>query len=172
MYNIQPGNTTVLKFGSQLEETEDQDGYFISSGWFGIVQLDGTGANEYREDFINGCSSVVTVGEVLGMQCGNLSGPTQESYDTRILGHECCTFENHEEDCPRVMTIPVIRILANKDVQVIGFSSFFIEGVAGGGNESIVTATYLGGDIMPGTVSGGDFNEYGDFGVYVAKLTG
>jgi len=168
MVNIQPGEERILKFGSQVEEEDDDDGFFVSSGWFGIVQLDGTGANEYRDDFIYGCSSVINVGDILGMQDGNLSGPTEQAFNTRILGHEGCTYENHEANCPRIVTIPVVTVLESKEVATVGFASFFIQEVTGTGNKSIINATYLDRDIVPGTVIAG---PAGDFGVYVVKLT-
>ncbi len=166
MANIQPGEARTLKFGSQVEDGDD--GFFVSSGWFGIIQLDGTGANEYRDDFIYGCSRVISVEEILDMQCGNLSGPTMQAFNTRIMGHTSCTYENHEANCPRIVTIPVVTVLESKEVQTVGFASFFIQDVSGNGNKSIITATYLDRNIVPGTVIAGNG---GDFGVYVVKLT-
>ncbi|MPN39581.1 hypothetical protein SDC9_187109 [bioreactor metagenome] len=166
MVNIQPGEARNLKFGSQVEDGDD--GFFVSSGWFGIIQLDGTGANEYRDDFIYGCSNVISVGDNLDMQDGNLSGPTEQAFNTRIMGHTSCTYENHEANCPRIVTIPVVTVLESKEVKTVGFASFFIQDVSGNGNKSIISATYLDRNIVPGTVIDG---TGGDFGVYVVKLT-
>ena len=167
MNDVQAGEISTLKFGSP-GSASNKDGYFITSGWFGIVQLDGTGAAQYRNDFINGSSKVISVGTELNMQTGNLSGPTQESFNTRIAGHTGCTYENHEADCPRIVTIPVVNLLFNGDVKVVSFASFFLENIAGDGEDSIVTATYMESNIVSGTMTYGYAEDYG---VYIVKLT-
>lgn len=160
LHNLAVGSLSTIKYGTCLTD--------INSGWFGIVQLDGSGASIYRDDFVNGCERTVNAGEILDIQTGNLSGPTIQAFSDRIIGHTSCTYLHHEADCPRISTVPVVSIVEDKGVEVVGFARFFIVSVNGNGTDSSVTAIYMGDSVLPDAVTAGNA---GDFGLYVVKLT-
>ncbi len=140
-----------------------------SSGWFGALRFDGSGASDYSNNIAYGYSGKLQIGQVLDMESGNMSGPTLTGFNTRI--NQCrdgCTAENHKADCPKVVYIPVVNVLSGKQVKITGFAAFFLISCGGSGGNSYITASYLENVIIRGS-SGAASGE--DFGVYAAKLT-
>ncbi|MEL7655569.1 MAG: pilus assembly protein TadG-related protein [Bacillota bacterium] len=161
--DIDVGEDTIIKFDNKSNDD------LLSSGWYGPVRIDGSGATEYRDDFKHGCSTEVHIGDVLEMETGNMVGPTEASYEYRISGHESCTYNNHEGNCPRVVVIPIVKLLdTNKDLQVLGFATLFLKSIEEkGGNECDITAVFLEANFEPDATPGTAI----DYGVYKIKLT-
>ena len=137
-------------------------------GWFGAVRFDGSGASNYSNLLANGYSSVLTIGQVLDMENGNMSGPTMDGFTTRVS--KCtdgCTPDNYLPGCPRVVYLPVVQVLPSKQVKIISFAAFFLEECGGNGNNSYIKASYLNGVSVPDAASGVSGQ---DFGLYVNKL--
>lgn len=65
--------------------------------------------------------------------------------------------------------IPVVEIVPDKKVKVVGFASFLLEEIGGNGNESYIKATYAPGNIVP---AAGPSKSGEDFGLYTGKLLG
>jgi len=163
MGTISYGTDTTLKFDNKSNE------YLLTSGWYGPIRIDGSGASEYRDDFKHGCSSEVHVGDILEIETGNMVGPTEDSFEYRLSGHESCTYTSHEANCPRVVVVPIVKLLdSKKEVQVLGFASMFLKSIEGkGGNECDITAVFLDATFDPGAVPG----VAKDYGVYKIRLT-
>ncbi|MGB9791661.1 MAG: pilus assembly protein TadG-related protein [Thermacetogeniaceae bacterium] len=164
------GRQYVLKEGAGCgSATLGDDGRMY--GWFGALDLGGKGdgASEYRDNVINGCSSMVRVGDVIDVETGNMSGPTADGVLCRIARcQDGCTFESFRRDCPRLVIVPVVRYLGvsgdKKKVEVRGFAAFFLEGVEGRGRDNNVVGRFVR------TVYPGEAGDALDYGVEVVKL--
>jgi len=137
-------------------------------GWFGALQFDGTGASTYANLLALGYNGVLTVGQVLEMENGNMSGPTMDGFTTRY--DKCkdgCTAQNYLPDCPRLVYVPVVEVISSSEVKIVSFATFFLESCGGNGNDSYIKATYIEGTVIPDSASGISGQ---DFGLYVGKL--
>lgn len=138
------------------------------SGWFGAVRIDGSGASTYSLLLANGYSGTLTVGQVLDMESGNMSGPTMDGFTTRVSRcTDGCTADNYLPDCPRLVYVPVIEVLPEKQVKIVSFAAFFLETCGGSGNNSYIEATYIKDITLPNSAAG---KSGQDFGLYVTKL--
>lgn len=112
-------------------------------GWYGAVEIDGTGANIYENTFINGSKRELFYGDDLFIEEGNMVGPTKDGYLDRIAGHENCKVDvcyNTSEPCSRRVVLPIIEIVYESDIsdktgndkihhlEVVGFASVFLNG--------------------------------------------
>ncbi|MFB0920172.1 MAG: Tad domain-containing protein [Oscillospiraceae bacterium] len=139
-----------------------------ASGWFGAVRIEGAGASDYSNLLSNGYSGTLKVGQVLDMECGNMSGPTMDGFIARVSRcREGCTAESYLPDCPRLVYVPVIDVLPGKQVKIVSFAAFFLESCGGNGSNSYIKASYVKDTILPDS-SAGESGQ--DFGLYVNKL--
>lgn len=133
-----------------------------TSGMYLPLQLSGTGAQNYQDDLEFGYSGVIGIGQILDVQHGNISGNTADavnyrlSQDTRIPPN---TFDNYDPNAPEIIYIPVIRVITYSNnsiqqVEVVGFAAFFLEGVQGMGNDSIVTGRFIQTTVSNSQTSG------------------
>lgn len=162
MENIYEGKEVTLKQTTKIEDNNDD--FYNMTGWYGALRIDGNGANDYRDALAGGSKSKISEGQVIDVKNGNMAGPTDDGYNMRINGHEGCTFENHEENCKRILIIPLVEQHSKKEVKVIGFASFFLDNCE---NKGTITAKYIK-TIVSGSASAG---PSADYGVYVPKLT-
>lgn len=153
------GETYVLKTGSG------------KNGNFGPIELGGNGAHVYYNNIVNGFSGRLFVGDNIQTEPGNMSGPTEQGVETLLLNcnhYPSCTPDHFEPNCARVITVVIVDSLdvnGRATVQVVGFASFFLEGVAGSGNQSIVTGKFIR------SVTSGEVSEtQSDYGLYGVKL--
>lgn len=160
---LDPTQVISIKVGSGSDEE-----FFTESGWFGALALLNPGGNVYRTNLAIGYQSNLSVGQVVDMQTGNITGPTSQGYSERIIGHTACTYENHESDCPRVVTCPIVKTLPSKQVEILGFASFFVFELTEEGGHSMMNARYIPNSIASGSSEAGDSLDYG---VYKARLT-
>lgn len=138
------------------------------SGWFGALQFDGSGASEYCKLLTYGYSGKLSVGQVLDMESGNMSGPTLDGFTTRYSAcKDGCTADSYKADCPRLVYIPVVQVLSNKQVKIDAFAAFFLTECGGNGNNSYIKATYIDHVVLPNIAAG---TSGQDFGIYVDKL--
>jgi len=125
-----------------------QDG---EHGWYGPLRLDGNGANVYRNALAEGCDVPLTIGQIVEVEHGNMSGPTAQGLemrlnsDTRIPRN---TFADHDRDAPQIIYIPVVEVVSRNgqsihEVCILGFAAFFVESVSGNGNDSIINGRFL-----------------------------
>ena len=146
-----------------------------NKGAYGAIDLDGSnggGASQYENRLINGYDGLVTVGDLLPTENGNMSGPTewgvQKRYNacTHYTSSGGCTPEHYDKTCPRVMMIPVVVYTAKHTVQIKGFAPFLLKSYSGSGNECYVYGTYLPSFITDGEVDPSiPANPYGPYTV-------
>ncbi len=150
------------------------------SGWFGPLRIDGQGSPVYEGALAYGSNSPVAIGDIIEVEPGNMSGPTQSglatrlSSDTRIPQN---TFEDYDRDAPQIMYIPVVEVVSHSgnsvhEVEVVGFAAFFVEDYTGSGNDSFIKGRFLQTLVSSGrdnsSISGTE--ESTDFGLSVTKL--
>ncbi|KGK89818.1 hypothetical protein DP73_09300 [Desulfosporosinus sp. HMP52] len=161
-----------------------------TSGWYGVLELSGTGANTYESDLINGYQGDLAVGQILSVKHGNMSGPTADGINTRIsrdLRVPKNTIDNYERNAPQIVYIPIVKIISESgnsihQVQITGFAAFFLEGVGGNGNQSIVTGWFIKA-LVPNGYTADSLSDLlkteqemengvtsNDFGLYSPKL--
>jgi|SRR5680860_87701 len=120
-------------------------------GWFGALELTGTGANTYENDLANGYQGTLRVGQILNVKHGNMSGPTAEGINTRLSRDTRVpknTISDYDNNAPQIVYIPIVKIISEsgtsiQEVQIVGFAAFLLEGVAGNGNDSVVTGWFI-----------------------------
>lgn len=161
-----------------------------SSGWYGALELTGTGAKLYKVDLANGYQGTLSVGQILDVKHGNMSGPTADGINTRLSRDNRVpknTINDYDRNAPQIVYIPIVKIISESgnsinQVQIVGFAAFFLEGVAGNGNESIVTGWFIETLVSNGQTSATladllnteqdmeDGKASNDFGLYAPKL--
>jgi len=161
--NLIFGENYYLKYAAG----DDPEGEY-HSGFLGILALQGPGAKLYVEDLKYGFEEITQIGNILNIQTGNISGNTYEGVNYRIgrcTHSPACTPESYAPDCARLVTIPIIRPYADKQVQVVGFAAFFVEAVTGMGNDNNII-----GKFVYSTVPGESSPDAPDTGMYVPRL--
>jgi len=182
------GQKYVLKSGGRSEDSDlylnDDKNNAVgksgevsgASGWYGALELTDTGANTYESDLANGYQGTLSVGQILDVKHGNMSGPTTDGINTRF-----------DKNAPQIVYIPIVKIITEsgnsiQEVQIVGFAAFFLEGVAGSGNDSVVTGWFIRSLASNGNTSANLSDllnteqdmENGvasnDFGLYTPKL--
>jgi hypothetical protein len=111
-----------------------KSGEYTGGGNFQAVDLDGGGANGYRNAIINGSQTRYSVGDSVPTETGNMTGPTKQGLDDLIGGDAhgsyAAALAANEVDCSRLVTIIVIRqssFGSGKTSLVIdGFATFFL----------------------------------------------
>jgi len=161
--NFEYGNTYMLKTGAG-------DGY---NGNFGALALGGTGSNTYRDNIKYGYSGKLEISEyqplIIETEPGNMSGPTTDGVDYRVNQDLYATFETVAPTSPRIVTVPIIESLdanGRGEVRIIGFASFFLEGVGGSGIDNYVQGRFM--RLVHPTATGG--NQAGNYGLHVVRL--
>lgn len=179
------GVTYTLKFGSGVNTSGT--GY---EGWFGPLRLTGNGAKDYTTDLADGYNGAFSIGQIVDIENGNMSGPTKKGVgdrldrDTRVPRN---TFDNYDRDAPEIIYVPIIEVINQStdtviQVKIVGFAAFFLEGVAGNGTESIISGRFIK-TLVPNKQSSGllsdllkqeeqmeDGTTETDYGLYTPKL--
>jgi Flp pilus assembly protein TadG len=156
------GAEYLLKQGAGTA-VADADGKM--HGWYSALAFGDGGADQYREHIKNGCQTILRVGDRIPIETGNMSGPTSQGVEYRIA--QCkkgCTHSNFDLECPRIMIVPMIKVVSPAEVEITGFAAFFLEGVGGSGNENYVVGRFVK-MVVSGELGGGT-----DYGAYAVKL--
>lgn len=166
--------TGVVPFGVEQKTLTYGVEYILKSGGgsgntgnFGAVALGGTGASNYQANIEKGYSGTLHIGDKIYTEPGNMSGPTSTGVNYRIAEDPTATFPPSNSS-PRVVTVPIVDSMdvnGRKQVTIVGFANFFLEGVGGSGNKNYVTGRFME-MVQPGDIStSGTF-----FGIYNVKL--
>lgn len=157
------GQKYVLKYGGRSDNSDwfldDSKNNAVKKigeesgtpGWYGALELSGMGADTYRTDLANGYAGTLRVWQILDVKHGNMSGPTADGINTRLSRDTRVpknTIDNYDRNAPQIVYIPIVKIISEsgnsiQEVQIVGFAAFFLEGVAGNGNDSIVTGWFI-----------------------------
>lgn len=118
--DLKYGETYPLKVGAGDSLT----------GNFGILALEGKGANDYEQTFRAGYQEELKLGDTILVQTGNIAGATREVVGEKVLS----TCNENDRECARVILIlvysPVCGTLEPctnyKEVKITGFAYFYI----------------------------------------------
>ena len=167
------GYTGVVPFGLQEKTLTYGVDYVLKAGGgegntgnFGALSLSGSGASAYRTDIEEGYQQPLKVGDIVSTKPGNNSGPTTQGVIYRISQDSNSTFATVQSGSPRIIVIPIVSgdPQGRDNVTVVGFASFFLEGVGGSGVDNYVTGKFMR-EVLSGEIGVGT-----DFGAYGAKL--
>jgi Flp pilus assembly protein TadG len=155
---LQFGDPVLLKIGDS------------TVGNFGALVLTGPGAKLYETDLREGYDFQLKIGERLETQTGNIAGPTSRAINDRIS--RCpfgasATYQHYPKDCPRVVLAPVFRSILTtnnqvKEVEIVGFSSFYIESVIDTKEGSEISGRFIEKTTL-GELSSTTQQNYGTF---------
>ncbi|MHB1406455.1 MAG: pilus assembly protein TadG-related protein [Desulfitobacteriaceae bacterium] len=183
------GEEYTLKSGANGGNDDDDDDC-TRGGWFGALELSGNGARDYEADLAHGYEGALSIGQVLEVKHGNMSGPTSRGITERLdrdMRVPRNTFADFDRDAPEIVYIPIVKVLSHNgnsihEVEIVGFAAFFLEGVEGNGVDSIVKGRFLRTIVARGQAGGSlaDLLEseqemeagtsLSDFGLYAPKL--
>jgi hypothetical protein len=131
--NLQKGVEHTLKL--------DMEG---PGNWFPLdFGEQGGGANDYRNDIINGCDCYVELGDSIWVETGTMVGPTRQGFEARVEAalsdpaYADSTWENPVPGDPRIIQVPLAdftEVQGKMMVVVTGFAEFWISGVYGNGS--------------------------------------
>jgi Putative Flp pilus-assembly TadE/G-like len=120
---------TPLDYGQQVILKQGQFG----PGNWGPLALGASGADPYRTNVKYGYSGVVTIGDMLNTETGNVVGPTNQAFAYRISSGQTNfpsgTFAIHDLNDPRVMLIPLVNfsgINGSSQVPLKGFAMMWV----------------------------------------------
>lgn len=154
----------------QLYTLKEDSGDGLSGNYAGIA-LGGGGAAKYKDNLLNGYPGKISVGDLIETETGVIALPTEQAIETLIAQcdhYPACTWQQYVKSCPRIIFVPVVNTLdvnGKKYVQVLGFGTFFLEGVVRKtGNAEVL------GRFVTYTMEGETENDIGDFGTYGIKL--
>lgn len=167
-----PDQTLVYGQEYQLKAGSDED---YGPGNYGPLALELTGAKSYRNYMKEGYDGVVSAGEWIETEPGNMSGPTEDGVNYRIS--QCphyppCSIDQYYQDCPMVMFVPIYdptSLNGRDEVYIVGFGAFLLKDVGGSGNDSYVSGYFLR-MVPPEDVSYTIDPNQNNYGLYAAKL--
>lgn len=120
---------TALGYGQEIVLKQGQ----VGAGNWGPLALGAPGASVYQTNIENGYSGVVTDGDMLNTETGNVVGPTSQAFTYRIsegqTNYPSGTFQSHDLNDPRVMLIPLVDfsdINGNSQVPLKGFAMMWV----------------------------------------------
>jgi Flp pilus assembly protein TadG len=140
-----------------------------TSGNYAAMALGGNGASKYGNNLLNGYEGTISVGDMIQTETGNIAGTTETSINHLV--HECthtppCTYQSYNRNCARIIFIPVVDSLminGKKYVKVLGFATFFLEGVTSHGGQADVIGRFITYNMEGETSS--EINDYGLYGI-------
>jgi hypothetical protein len=123
---------TTYTYGQPVSLTTGQYG----PGNWGPLALGGSGASNFDSNVAHGYSGTATVGQMLTTETGQMAGPTQSAFNTRLTAAATAdpngTFANHSIDDARIMTVPMVNyanINGSSQVQLLGFAELWLVGI-------------------------------------------
>ncbi len=146
--NFVYGEKYLLKQGAEEDIFFEYESPY-HTGFFGALALGGSGASLYEENLTHGFNEVLSIGDVVPTEMGNMSNPTKRAIDDRLGRCTCsCTAENFKKSCPRILLVPVYEDVEGekekiKEIEIVGFAAFFVEEVQGQGNENQIFGYFV-----------------------------
>lgn len=166
----------TLVFGQEYQLKVGAPG--LLAGNFGALSLEGSGADKYRTLIKEGYSGLVSVGDLVTTEPGNMSGPTRDGINDRV--NKCthnCTPSNYNPSCARFVIVPVYdpetMDEGRNEVLIVGFAAFLLSQEAvKSGNECTVYGYFLQTTPSPSTSFSVDPDNEKDFGLRSVRLIG
>ncbi len=119
--DLLPGELTELKVGPGGQ----------TRGNFHALALGATGSKAYETNLRYGFPGVVTVGDTVATEPGNMAGPTDRAVAWRLAADPTADWRSVRPGSPRLLYVGVIDAfdsVAGRDtVTLLGFAAFFLE---------------------------------------------
>ncbi|MHB1629237.1 MAG: pilus assembly protein TadG-related protein [Bacilli bacterium] len=166
------GQTGSSEDGSSQDQSdggESSCGQAYGSGNYGFLALGGAGAQQFSQNLMVGYSGVLSVGQQVQTEPGDMSGPVSQAVSYRLQQGQGWTFATASNGCPRVILLPVVNTLdvnGKSGVTIVGFAAFYLDGLQGSGGHQQIVGRFLQ-MVVPGTIGQGT-----NFGLYGARLIG
>lgn len=158
---LEYGETYVLK---------ENAGAGSYHGNFNCLALGGQGAKVFGKNLKFGYDGILTIGDKIDTEPGNMAGKTAEGLSYRIEQDPTATFETVKKGSARICVVPVVNTLevnGRKEVTIVGFAVFFLEssGKTGNGNnaEAFINGKFM--EMVIGNSTGGAVTSYGAYKV-------
>lgn len=118
-----------------------------SEGNYGALNLQSSeggdnGASQYETNLESGFPQILTVGEKIPTETGNMVGPTDTGLSTRLSEDSTGNYQTALPTSPRMLYLPIISQSGpgtSCDVTILGFAAFYLESV----NQGTVTGEFL-----------------------------
>jgi hypothetical protein len=152
------------------------NGPALPGNFYPLALNSSTGADNYRQNMNTGAGQPYTAGDIVQTEPGNMTGPTNQGLDDRMLRASDPRFANDNADNflpdnPHVVYFPLVDWLAydsltgRSSIQLKGSAAFWITRYSGGQIYGRFVRTVVLGATIDG--NGGVF----DNGLYAAKMT-
>lgn len=147
------------------EYTLKVDETATSTGFFGILAIEGPGAKTYEQNLMHGFDGELKVGDIVNTQTGNIAGPTKTGIDYLV---KTCSDMN-DRDCPRILLVPVYKPYSYtsnqlKQIEITGFAHFYISGPMNSTDKTVK------GVFLKRVSPGFELDQAVDKGAYALKL--
>jgi Flp pilus assembly protein TadG len=159
---------TNLNFGQSVTLKMEQ----VGAGDWDPLALGGNGGNNFKANLQNGYSGLLTVGDTLTLEPGNMSGPANQGIGNLVSAglskYPNGTFSNHALDDPRVITVPIVDFTNSQGrttVPLKGFAVMWVVSVTGQGNINC----YFIQESVPGSIPDPTATGYGATSPVVIK---
>ncbi|SDP05555.1 Putative Flp pilus-assembly TadE/G-like [Paenibacillus sp. yr247] len=141
-----------------------------TNGNFGIIALGAPGASTYETNLANGYQGLLTAGDVVDTQTGNIAGKTRDAVQARINRSPYTPGDMSHLDDPRILLVPVYTPHNYtggqiKQIEITGFAYFYLTEPMDYNTKEVIGVFIQRtgiGTVKPGAV---------DRGAYVIKLT-
>jgi len=144
-------NKTNLSAGTQIQLKSDWSITGVPGNWDPLA-IGGSGASTYRSNIGNGEAQVLTAGQTLPTETGNIVGPTSQGFADRGLTLPNSTVATVPESPyttlsatdPHVMVVPLVDFTAagkngKTNVPVLDFVTLYVTGLLGNNNTIVAT---------------------------------
>lgn len=161
----------TFKYGAVY--TLKEGGGSGNTGNYAAITLGGTGGSVYRDNLLNGYSGTIKVGDQIATETGNIAGTTETCITQLVKGcthNPPCTYDYYNSNCTRIIFLPVVNTLTvngKKYVKVMGFATFFLEGVTDHAGQADVIGRFITYNMNGQTSS--SINDYGTYGIRLVK---
>lgn len=129
--------------------------------------MGGYGANVFRINALYGYDGVISVGDLIDTEPGNMAGVVNDIKN--LINSEDSTFQDFPRGSVRIWTIPLVNTMdvdGRKKVEVLGFAEFYVEDIQKKSGKAEIT-----GRFIRYTTNGEIDMNLSDTGVYGIKLS-
>jgi Flp pilus assembly protein TadG len=116
-----------------------------TAGSWGALALGGSGASTYRQNIIGGYSGTLALGDSVNLEHGNIVGPTNQGFDTRMSNASESSFNQTPPSTlsatdPQIILVPMVDFTTST---IVGFAEMYVIGITGNGSDLQVSAYFL-----------------------------
>lgn len=133
--------------GTQIQLKGDQSVTGVPGNWEPLA-LGGSGGSVYRKNIASGYPGMISAGEILPTESGNVVGPTTQGFGDRMNGHSFNSTvpASISPNDPQVVLVPLVDFTqatkgGKAQVPVLDFIMLYVTDVSG--NNATITATVI-----------------------------